>query len=416
MPTNTEDDEFSQQFRPNDATKAPRLKAVDGKILDPFDDLAGLMCDQSFNETGGAKRLLTRVPVRRPRVTDWFMVHPDPAYRGNFRLCENKEESETFLVLPPVAAVLDGEPTLRLYTIFTAINKQRTIFLFPVRLQERDGKWNSWHRSQYDAAERARQTWLRMISYKDIGGYDLLEAPGNFAKPDWSDLPSFAELLRIAFRDFLIDDVDHIYLKRLCGEVLMLAALPFRELWTVDFEFTAHLGERPEPICLVARELRSGQIVRRWRDEFGRLPPYGTGAENLFIAFYASAELGCHRALDWPMPAHVLDLCVEFKNLTSGLSVPAGRDLIGALILHGLDHIGAAEKVAMQELAIRGGPWTAQERANLLDYCQSDVEALDRLFHAMLPRINLPRALLRGRYMGAAAAMEWQASLLIFRP
>jgi len=61
----------------------------------------------------------------------------------------------------------------------------------------------------------------------------------------------------------------------------------------------------------------------------------------------------------------------------------------------------------MQELAIRGGPWTAQKQADLLDYCESDVAALARLFPAMLPRIDLPRALLRGRYMAAAAAMEW---------
>jgi hypothetical protein len=42
-----------------------------------------------------------------------------------------------------------------------------------------------------------------------------------------------------------------------------------------------------------------------------------------------------------------------------------------------------------------------------LEYCAGDVAALERLLPAMLPRLDLPRALLRGRYMGAAAAMEW---------
>ena len=42
----------------------------------------------------------------------------------------------------------------------------------------------------------------------------------------------------------------------------------------------------------------------------------------------------------------------------------------------------------------------------ILDYCASDIDALDRLLPAMLPRIDLPRALLRGRYMTAAAVME----------
>ena len=61
----------------------------------------------------------------------------------------------------------------------------------------------------------------------------------------------------------------------------------------------------------------------------------------------------------------------------------------------------------MRQLAMRGGPYTAAERLALLDYCQSDVDALARLLPAMLPQIDLPRALLRGRYMAAAARMEW---------
>ena len=68
--------------------------------------------------------------------------------------------------------------------------------------------------------------------------------------------------------------------------------------------------------------------------------------------------------------------------------------------------MGAAEKEDMRALILRGGPWTEDERAAILDYCEGDVEALERLLPAMLPKIDLPRALLRGRYMAAAAAME----------
>src|SRR5262249_54736793 len=71
-----------------------------------------------------------------------------------------------------------------------------------------------------------------------------------------------------------------------------------------------------------------------------------------------------------------------------------------------VDSIGAVEKEEMRALVLRGGPWSAQERLAILDYCESDVAALARLLPIMLPRIDLPRALLRGRYMAAAAAME----------
>ena len=58
-------------------------------------------------------------------------------------------------------------------------------------------------------------------------------------------------------------------------------------------------------------------------------------------------------------------------------------------------------------MILRGGPWDCDERQRILDYCQSDVDALARLFERMAPGLDLPRALLRGRYMAAAAHMEW---------
>ncbi len=107
------------------------------------------------------------------------------------------------------------------------------------------------------------------------------------------------------------------------------------------------------------------------------------------------------------MPARILDLFAEFRCLTSGLTVPCGKGLLGAMAYFGLDGIESGEKKAMRELAIRGGPYTDAEKAALLDYCESDVVALAKLLPVMLPKIDLPRALLRGRYMAAAAQIEW---------
>jgi DNA polymerase-1 len=180
----------------------------------------------------------------------------------------------------------------------------------------------------------------------------------------------------------------------------------FREVVVSDFEFVVGPGERPRVVCLVAHELRSGRRHRLWHDQLGPIPPYPVSPDSLFIAYYASAELGCHRALNWPIPARVLDLFTEFRCRTNGLSTVAGSGLIGALTHFGLDTIGATEKDDMRALVMGGGPWSAQERSDILDYCESDVGALERLLPAMLSGIDLPRALLRGRYMAAAAAME----------
>jgi DNA polymerase-1 len=189
--------------------------------------------------------------------------------------------------------------------------------------------------------------------------------------------------------------------------VNLLDRLPFREIVLADFEFVARPGERPEPVCLVAKLLRSGRTIRLWRDQFGPEPPYPIDAGTQFVAFYASAELGCHRALSWPMPARILDLYTEFRDRTNGLPTPAGAGLLGALTFFGRDTLGATEKEEMRALVMGGGPWSDDERERIFRYCESDVDAVARLLSAMLPRLDLPRALVRGRYMAAASAMEY---------
>ena len=180
----------------------------------------------------------------------------------------------------------------------------------------------------------------------------------------------------------------------------------YREIWLVDFEFRQPEGERPEPICMVARELRTGALVRRWRDRLVELP-FSLDAEALYVAYYASAEIGCHLALDWPVPARLLDLYAEFRCSSAGRPAPCGFGLLGAMEAHGLRGIEAQEKDAMRDLALRGGPYSGPERRALLDYCQSDVDSLAALLVRMATELDLPRALIRGRYMVAAALMEW---------
>jgi DNA polymerase I len=182
--------------------------------------------------------------------------------------------------------------------------------------------------------------------------------------------------------------------------------LPFAAVVVADFEFEfgGRDGERPRPVCMVAKELRTGKEWRLWRGQFGSVPPFPIGPDTLFVAFNASAELGCFRALGWPMPKRILDLFVEFHNHVNGLI--SERGLIDALNYFGLDALDAREKKEMRDLVLGGGPWSEAQRRDILEYCAGDVAALERLLAAMAPRLDLPRALLRGRYMAAASAME----------
>jgi len=186
----------------------------------------------------------------------------------------------------------------------------------------------------------------------------------------------------------------------------------YREIWAVDFEFHAPDGELPQPIVVVARELLSGQLIRQWLlDKAPDRPPYPIDKGALFVAYSVAAEASCHLSLAWRLPERVLDLYAEFRWLTSGLEIfPTSKfkyNLLRALEYHGLDRLSIEQKEVYRSLAIRGGPFTEQERRDLTDYCQTDVDALARLLPAMLPKIELAPALFRGRY-GAEAVSRME--------
>lgn len=181
----------------------------------------------------------------------------------------------------------------------------------------------------------------------------------------------------------------------------------FREVWLIDFEYLSRPGDRPVPVCMVAWELRADRYLRLWKDQFRRRPPFGTDRDTLFVSYSAAAEIGCFLALGWPVPVRILDLFTEFRVATNGAKVVANNRLLTALTYYGLDGIGAEEKREMIDLILSGGPWSREEIRAILSYCQTDVDALRRLLRVMLPRIDLPRALYRGRSMAAVAAMEY---------
>ena len=116
--------------------------------------------------------------------------------------------------------------------------------------------------------------------------------------------------------------------------------------------------------------------------------------------------MNCYKALGWSWPENILDLYAEFRCLTNGQPPFFGNSLLGALKSFGIQICEPVHKDLMRSLALRGGPYTADEKTDLLDYCQSDVDSLELLLKAMGGSIDLPRALLRGAYAIPLAMME----------
>jgi DNA polymerase-1 len=180
----------------------------------------------------------------------------------------------------------------------------------------------------------------------------------------------------------------------------------FEDIIFWDFEFISKPGERPDVVCLAWHCVSTGQTHRLWRDQLTDQPPFRIDDTVLCVCFVGNAELCCHLALGWPLPANVLDLSAEFRCITNGRTVLAGKGLLGALAYYGFDSIDSKRKDAMRDRIIKGWPFSEKERNDILLYCASDVDAMVRLLPKMLPGIELDIALHRGEFVAVSARME----------
>jgi N6-adenosine-specific RNA methylase IME4 len=188
--------------------------AVDGPPRDIFDDIASLRLDQNFIKSAGVEKMTTTVPVRRPNPQDFVRVHPDASYRENLAVIELKEDREVYLLAPHIACELPNE--FSMVSLYTTINRQGVVSLWPVKLPTPDGRANEWHRSAAAAAELAMERWIRLKANMSLGAYEIFKASDSIPAPTWPEL-SFSELMRIGFRDHLITDFNHAVIKRLRG-------------------------------------------------------------------------------------------------------------------------------------------------------------------------------------------------------
>ena len=195
-----------------DEVKKPKLEVVND-APDPF-DLKSLELSQDFIETAGARKLLTTVPVKKPSPQDFVRVHPSPDYRRNLLMLNLKDDDEFYVVRPELADALNGETVRK--TVHTTVNRQGVVSLWPITLPMPDGKDLAWWRSEREAAELAMSRWIRIKANRSLGANEIVEAPGVTVEPQWPEL-GFQELVRIAFRDLIIDKLDHPVIKRLRG-------------------------------------------------------------------------------------------------------------------------------------------------------------------------------------------------------
>ena len=215
MSNNAHPTEATASNRNHDSLGAENTSRPQVPEIDPFDP-ARLRISQDFVSTSGVKKVLLTVPVRKPDRQSFIRVHPSEDFRLSTAVIELKEDREIYLVEPNLLAALPGD--IVPMEIFTAINRQGDIFLFPVRLPVDEKRKNEWSRTLLLAAQMGMKRWVRIAANMQVGAYDVSEAISNLPDPTWPDV-SFKELLQIAFEDRFIHTLDHPVIGRLHGKI-----------------------------------------------------------------------------------------------------------------------------------------------------------------------------------------------------
>jgi hypothetical protein len=191
---------------------------VQDTTTDPF-DLDALRVE-GLDDIGVEKVLLT-VPVRKPKRTEFFRVHPSSDYSLDVAVLirEDGIDREAYLIAPSLRAELVDN--LQHVRLFTCVTKRGTVFLWPARLPDSEaagGGGRAWHTSALEVAEEARKSWVRMQGDRELGAYVMHRARGDLGEPAWP-VRTFKELLKIAFKERFIDTAFHDVIRELNGEL-----------------------------------------------------------------------------------------------------------------------------------------------------------------------------------------------------
>jgi hypothetical protein len=198
-------DESSQ--RQGDSEECPKL--------DPFNDLSAL--PQNFASQTSVRPVFTTIGVRKPNRQEFVRVREGENWKFETGCFTDEESREVYMVPQALWPELQGEvkPTC----LVTCLSRNSNVpFLWPLKLPGPDGRPNRWNESAIEAASLAEQQWLRVVADMSAGCYVPQIATGNLAEPDWPAGLTLNDLIRLAFRDRLINDLQHPLLRRLRGE------------------------------------------------------------------------------------------------------------------------------------------------------------------------------------------------------
>jgi hypothetical protein len=148
------------------------------------------------------------IPVGKPR--DFFRINPDPAYRRLTEIyvhkVEGQIEEQTYIIAKAMQGVIEEA---RRCTLVTVVYRDGSPRLWALKLPKDGERDNDAWITARAAAKVAMGKWVKLVWQRRA--YMTREAqPGYAPEPDWSKLPSFDELVRLAFGEYgVVRDKNH---------------------------------------------------------------------------------------------------------------------------------------------------------------------------------------------------------------
>ncbi len=193
------------QFTDNTTTTATSVTTI-----------SALRLAANYGATLGVKKLLTRVPVGKPKKSNFFRVHVSEEMAFQGMLLEQKEANESYLVLPNIAQEISE--LVSAVQLYAAIDRHNNVSLIPVPLPGEDGNRNPWHESLAQAVEMSKLNWIRITANMSLGGYDVFAAQASLSEPEWPEYDIEA-LIEVAFRGKIISSLEHPIVQSLLGRI-----------------------------------------------------------------------------------------------------------------------------------------------------------------------------------------------------
>ena len=179
------------------------------------DDLDSLWLDPGLGD-GIVNVSYHTIPIGKPR--DFFRCVPSEDYRRRTEIYVHKPEGaideQVYILAPEMRGRI---PEARPSTIVTCIYRDGSLRLWPLCFPRDGEKDNDAWISARSAAKNAMDRWLKLVWQRRA--YQTREAmPGYAPDPDYSKIPPFNELVKLAFKEHgLIKTTDHPIYRELFG-------------------------------------------------------------------------------------------------------------------------------------------------------------------------------------------------------